>query len=84
MYFRYMDQSDPAVQSKMLRARDAVLAAEYVSSDLSPSFTWLEAFQVFVAERDPASVTEDGSVAQAAFHDELSAFLTQMVRAKMF
>ena len=68
MYFRYMDQSDPAVQSKMLRARDAVLAAEYVSGDLSPSITWLEAFQAFVAQRDPASVTEDGSVVQATFY----------------
>jgi hypothetical protein len=74
-----MDQSDPAVQAKMLQALDEVLDAEYVSRALSPATNWLLAFQDFVAQRQPANVTADGSVAQAAFYDNLKVFLTQQV-----
>jgi hypothetical protein len=74
-----MDQSNPTVQAKMLQALNEVLDAEYVSRELSPSTSWLEAFQSFVAQRQPANVTADGSVAQAAFYDNLELFLTQQV-----
>jgi hypothetical protein len=79
VYFRYMDQSAPAVQAKMLRALDEVLDAEYVSRDVSPATNWLVAFQDFVAQRQPANVTGDGSVTQAAFYDNLEVFLMQQV-----
>jgi hypothetical protein len=74
-----MDQSDPAVQAKMLQALDEVLDADYVSRALSPTTNWLVAFQDFVAQRQPADFTADAFVAQAAFYDNLEVFLTQQV-----
>jgi hypothetical protein len=79
VYFRSIDQSDPAMQAKMLQALDVVYDAEYVSRELSPTIHWLESFQAFVAQSQPANVTADGSVAQAAFYDSLELFLTQQV-----
>jgi hypothetical protein len=80
IFFRYMDQSDPAVQSKMLQALEVVKDAKYVDQNVSPKTNWLTDFQAFVAQSQPGNVTADGSVKQAAFYDQLDEFLTLLVR----
>lgn len=79
MYFRYVDHAEPAIQAKLLQAKDLVYAADYVDAELSPATNWLKEFQAFVARNQPGNVTADGSVRKAAFNDQLGLFLTQQV-----
>ena len=77
-----VDQSDPAVQRRMLASVDTLLDGyAYFSRAASPAQSWLTAFHDFVAEAAPADANEDGTVAQANFYSHLGDFLSQQVHA---
>jgi hypothetical protein len=75
LYYRNIDQSNPSVQLKMLRARDRLLGTRYVSRDLSPTTVWLTAFADYVTEVAPGDITADGLVKQVNFYYHLLPFL---------
>ena len=78
MYFRFMDQSDPEIQRKMLAARQYVFAnSDFVDKSFSPSVVWLEAFQDFVRQAQPVALRNNAVVTN--FTELLDSFLTQQV-----
>ena len=80
MYFRYVDQSDPAIQKKMKAAYEQLLSAEYISAELSPTTNWLTSFQEYAEQQGAANVDGEGAVVQAVFYDLLEDFLSVQVR----
>lgn len=78
MYFRYMDQSDPNIQKKMMQAFTELLSNDYVS-DLSPTKHWLAAFTEYAEAQAPANLNSDGFVRQDVFYDLLGDFLDEQV-----
>lgn len=79
VYFRFMDQSDPAIQGKMKAAYEQLLAVEYISAELSPSSNWLTAFQAYAEQQGAANVDGEGAVRQDVFYDLLPDFLAAQV-----
>ena len=76
MYFRGLDQAQPSTQRKMLHARQVALdTSDFLSESLTPPFTWLGAFQAFVADQQPNATLADGAISREAFYDLLPAFL---------
>ena len=65
-----MDQSDPAIQKKMMLAYEQALTADYIS-DLSPDRNWLTAFQEYAEQQGANNVDGEGAVRQAVFYDLL-------------
>lgn len=79
VYFRFMDQSDPAIQKKMQSAYEQLLTADYISAELSPSDNWLKAFQVYAERQGAANVDAEGAVRAEVFYNLLDDFLIAQV-----
>jgi hypothetical protein len=79
LYFRNMDQSDPAIQKKMLQAYDQVVAGEYVS-ERSPDRNWLTSFQEYAEQQGAGNVNGEGHVKREVFYGMLDGFLAAQVR----
>eukprot|EP00892_Ulva_mutabilis_P004763 jgi/Ulvmu1/2659/UM014_0114.1 len=76
IFFRNVDQSEPAIQLKMAAAYEAALDADYISRELSPATTWLSELQAFAAAQQPPAVKpEDGTVLPDVFYSLLDTFL---------
>ena len=81
LIFRGMDQSDVAVQAKLLEAWEVALNSRWISRESSPGTSWLTELHTFAARTQPDAANEDGTVAQAQFYSLLSEFLEEQVRA---
>ena len=74
VYFRNVDQSDPAIQAQMQAYVDDLTALPQISDP--PTFFWLRDFKTFV--------NDTASVQSLAFNDQLTAFLDDPVYSSLY
>lgn len=74
VYFRFVDQSDPVIQAQMEKYIDDLIAIDAIET--RPDFFWLPELKAFLSQQN--------DLAAAGFNEQVDAFLSVPVYARLF